>query len=121
MKGSEPEARLKKIRQVFVGDIRFAAICDLDSGATSCFWGRVQFEEFLRAGGTAVLIELKYPFKVKVANHKLERCRYAVLANISIPFPAGEAGVRNAVIYLVEGPWSELLVLAHSLQTQRYA
>lgn len=63
----------------------------------------------MRAGGTAVLMELKYLSSLS-SHHKNERCTYAASADISVQFPVVEAGVRNAIIPFVEGPWTELFV-----------
>ena len=108
----DAQAKIMKIQQVFVGTRQFPVESDLDSGSTHTFWGAKEAEAFLRRGGPGRVIQLEYPFNVRIANRKLERCKTALITSLHIPYASDDKAVeqQDVMVYLVEADWAALLV-----------
>ena len=101
-----------KIKRVYIGDMQHAVVGDLDSGSTHSFWGADEAATFIRQGGQGRIVKLQHPFKIRIANRQLERCRTALIATLLIPRIDGRAPTKivDAMIYLVDAPWAALLI-----------
>lgn len=98
-----------KVARIRIGDF-FSCAADLDSGARLCFMGRSDYLKYRNAGGKSVATALTHPLRIKVANNRIEYSNTCLKEHIVIPVEEDVVTVYNAILYIVDGQWGEVLI-----------
>ena len=93
---------------IIINGVKREVQCDLDSGSKLLFWGIRDFKRAKMAGVEP--IKLRYPVRIRVANNKFEYARACVVLELQIPVLPKPVTIKNAVVYLVDGPWDDFLI-----------
>ncbi len=101
---------LVKIERVIIGDAGYIVGADLDSGAQLCFMGEEQYTAYSLLSKSKAPIALKYPVKIRVADKRYVYSRKCIVDKVTIEVGNDLVTLHNVVIYIVEGPWDDVLI-----------